>query len=97
MARLQIHRQRDSWGVGRGQAGWEHGGADASRHLADADIEGKVRMFPLRYAYGVVQGRRQMSSGDGQDCAQVYRRVRFLGESHRGHGHDSVRDGQWNP
>ena len=78
LLRLKIHRDVDDLRVGCGQASWRWDRADISRHLADADIEGKVRMLPLRHAHGVVQRGGQMRLAGHQTGCDGRMRPRFL-------------------
>ena len=47
--------------IGAGKSGRQYQPFRYSRHLANADIERKVRSLPLRHAHRVVQRRRQMA------------------------------------
>src|ERR1035437_6012230 len=103
VAGLQVDRHVDDLRVGRrGQVCWRRDRSDISRHLADAYIEGEVRMLALGHAHGVVQRGGNVSlaghqrNAVGRIRAKALRCARLLRKAHRGHGYDSVGDGQRN-
>jgi hypothetical protein len=56
MARLQIYRKSNGGRIRWRISGWQHGGPDIAGYLADANVEGEMRVLALGDTHGVIQG-----------------------------------------